>query len=351
MKVALIAQSFSGAGGTARYAQQLLLNLRGMAIPVEGRASHNPFVSYLSSSIALYARWKYLEVKPPELVHLTNAYAPFLLPRRSSSVRVSTWHDLFPLIYGGLLDRQTFSVGMLNYSRSDALIFNSEETMLKLKAFLESCHIKKVSSSSGYQKPSRVIWLGVPDAFMKRKPWDGPRKDLAFVGVLHNRHKDLLGLLTVFAEVRASRACRLHLFTPAYDAGLALTKAKEMGIHRDLVFHQSASDEQLAIELSKVSALLHVVRAEGFGLTILEALSVGTPVLLPKEAEVPGVTAKYASRVSFSKLADSAVRALDRGAQAPPEAVAYARSFTWSRTAQETLKFYEELLDQKTLKR
>jgi len=337
-RFALVAQSFSGNSGTGRYARELLIRMGNQAISVEGESPFpsSPSLSYFSSFMSIYARWKSVEGRV-KLVHLTNAYAPFALPEKASMTRISTWHDLFPLTYGGITDRLVFSLGLLNYSRSDGLLFNSEETRDKLFFYLKAHGIDA-------DKPSKVVWPGVAAAFIDAEPRKGPRRDLAFVGVLHNKHKDMRGLLSTFEKIRKEREVKLHVFTSAYDASLVLKESVRMGLQGHVLVHVGVDDRGLADWLSRCSALLHVVRAEGFGIPILESLAVGTPVLLPLEADVPAVTARYATRGKLEELPDLAVKLIDEGKPAPPFATEYAKGFTWDKAVKETIDFYEELM-------
>ncbi|MGV8885166.1 MAG: glycosyltransferase family 4 protein [Microbacteriaceae bacterium] len=63
-----------------------------------------------------------------------------------------------------------------------------------------------------------------------------------------------------------------------------------------LQFHDGASDQEYAVALSQAVALVTASRNEGFGLPLVEAMSVGTPVIvsdIPVFREVGGVAPLY----------------------------------------------------------
>ncbi|WP_449462489.1 glycosyltransferase [Tardisphaera miroshnichenkoae] len=330
MRVAIAAQGFKG--GTGRYAKELIKRLNGAYAPVLGVEAGGGLTSYALSFPIMSARALALKERV-DLIHLTSSYVPMALPAGAKAVM--TWHDLFPLEYGGIADRGLFLLSMRNYEKASGMIFNSEETREELRAYAEAREVWDAS------KLERVIPLGVAEAFLKVDPFSSERSDLAFVGLVHNRHKDLTGLMRVFSRIRKERDCALHVFTSRADSRLVLSESEKFGVRRSVVIHADLSDGLLAHALSRVAALLHVVKAEGFGLPILESLAVGTPVLVPSSARIPKVTSAYAMVADENGLVDRAIELLDKRRHAGSAAVSYARGFTWDKTVEMTVAFYQ----------
>jgi glycosyltransferase involved in cell wall biosynthesis len=109
-------------------------------------------------------------------------------------------------------------------------------------------------------------------------------------------------------------------------------------------------DDDLPALYSGAAALVYPSLIEGFGLPVLEAMRCGTPVLTSSTSSLPEVggeaalyvdphnvdgiaAALYKLATQPSLRADLAARGLQRAAL-----------FTWTRTAEQTLHVYEELL-------
>jgi glycosyltransferase involved in cell wall biosynthesis len=105
-----------------------------------------------------------------------------------------------------------------------------------------------------------------------------------------------------------------------------------------LEFHDGVSDDQYARLLESAHALVHASLDEGFGIPLVEAMSVGTPVVvsdIPIFREIGGTAGLYADPRDPSAFA-AAVRALDdptewqeRSARAREQ----ARLFDWEASA------------------
>ena len=95
-------------------------------------------------------------------------------------------------------------------------------------------------------------------------------------------------------------------------------------------------DEDLRRVVAGASALVLPSRDEGFGLTVLEALAAGTPVVasdLPVLREVGGTTVAYAPVGDVEGFATALSAVLDVPAD-PAVLRAQAAGFTWQRSAE-----------------
>ena len=85
---------------------------------------------------------------------------------------------------------------------------------------------------------------------------------------------------------------------------------------------------------------------EGFGLTALEAMASGTPVVASNAGALPEITAGAAVLVDPlhpAAIADGIIRCVDERAQLSAAGLARARGFSWERCAAETAAVYKEL--------
>ena len=144
--------------------------------------------------------------------------------------------------------------------------------------------------------------------------------------------------------VRAAAALpgyELHLLSRVGDAERARLAA--LAPQATLVFHNGVSDEEYVSLLSSATALVTTSLDEGFGIPLVEAMSLGIPVLvsdIPIFREIGGDAAGYVPPLEPDALA-AAVRALE----APGEwlrrsrlSVVQAGRFTWAESAERLLR-------------
>jgi glycosyltransferase involved in cell wall biosynthesis len=194
----------------------------------------------------------------------------------------------------------------------------------------------------------RVVPVGVRSAF-----FDPPAPSrvgdpyVVFMGNLELR-KGVDVLLDAFEVVhRSMPGARLVLIgqpsvgwevTAAKHAGLLSNAAKAVG-YRD--------DAEAASLIAGARAMVYPSRYEGFGMPPLEAMACGTRVIASTAASLPEVCGTHATYVppdDIGALAEAITTAL--ATEPDPGAIAaarkHARSFSWERTATETLRVYAD---------
>lgn len=130
---------------------------------------------------------------------------------------------------------------------------------------------------------------------------------------------------------------------------LSMLKAKNL---LDTVLQLTGSDYKLAQLLSHAEALVYPSSHEGFGLTPLEAMSVGCPVVACQSGALPevlGDAAIFFSPGSIDELARALVevRLQSTREQLIPKGVLRSHKFSWGRTAELTAEFYSEVVTPK----
>lgn len=123
-----------------------------------------------------------------------------------------------------------------------------------------------------------------------------------------------------------------------------------------VVFHNGVTDEEYAGLLRTATALVSLSRAEGYGLPLVEAMALGTPVVasdIPIFREVGGEAASYVDPGSPVQFAD-AVRALQdpvRWADASRRSVVRAGEFTWEQSARQLVDVAHGIVARRRWKR
>ncbi len=196
----------------------------------------------------------------------------------------------------------------------------------------------------------RVIAPGVT----RRSPGTAPRDPLVlFSGSIFNRRR-LPSTLTAFAAATAARPeARLVIAGadrsyPALDLpGLAA----EAGVGARVEIRNYVSEEELESLYARAAVFVFLSEYEGFGLTPLEALSAGIPIVVldtPIAREVYGDAAWYVPRESDVRSAATAIRTLledpTRGAALLAHAPAVLARYSWDTAADQTLAGIEGIV-------
>ena len=192
----------------------------------------------------------------------------------------------------------------------------------------------------------RIVPLGYdPALLIAGEPLRPPRPFLLYAGN-HRPHKNLRLLYEAWAALPEAVALDLEV-TGADDPAARATYARARG---ELRFLGLLPATELARRYRAALAYVHPALAEGFGIPMLEALAVGTPVLASATA-VPALLEPYAK--TFSPHDALALRALLMDVATDPapyrrraaEGSVALRAYTWDRFAAGTAAMYREVVD------
>ncbi|PHM07757.1 hypothetical protein CK516_25020 [Nostoc sp. 'Peltigera malacea cyanobiont' DB3992] len=110
------------------------------------------------------------------------------------------------------------------------------------------------------------------------------------------------------------------------------------------------SNELVALFYSKADVFVYPSHYEGFGLPVLEAMTLGAPVISSNTSSIPEVTGDAAILVDPNnpvQLAEAILKVIS-DSQLRQELInkgkARAKLFSWERTAKETLNAYRTLI-------
>lgn len=211
-----------------------------------------------------------------------------------------------------------------------------------------------VRSRLSPRAPITVTAEGLPSAYLavglKRSPQKNPK--VLYIGSLYP-HKNLhvvLQALRVLPEFTLQVVSARSIFVDQLEK-----QAKQLGVWKQVEVLGFQTDQQVVELAQKATALIQPSLAEGFGLTGLEGMALGVPVVasdLPVFQEVYGEFATYFPRHDAVVLSET----LRKIAKHPPThtrlaaAQTYARRFSWDTTAQKTWAILEKSWKQRYAK-
>jgi glycosyltransferase involved in cell wall biosynthesis len=173
------------------------------------------------------------------------------------------------------------------------------------------------------------------------------------VGDLHERRNLATVLDAVIAARRHFGALpALSLVLAGVDRGIAAglsAIAAEAGAEDAVHTLGPVGEAQLHVLYRCASALVYPSRYEGFGLPLIEAMAVGTPVIASRAGSIPEVVGEAAILLDPDDTpgwTDAIVRVVnDDGLRTRLRESGLARAavFTWSRTARTTMDVYHHV--------
>jgi glycosyltransferase involved in cell wall biosynthesis len=270
----------------------------------------------------------------PALTHYPTIYVP--LYRRAPYV--ATVHDLIhlelPKLFGWGTALHYALVAQPMLRGAALLVMGDQRTALLCERLL-----------GVPRERTRVVPLGYDPALLD--PPDEPlrpARPYLFYAGNHRPHKNLSTLYQAWAALPPAIELDLVCTGPDDPAARAAF-ARSNGTLR---FVGELTPRELARRYRAAFAYVHPALAEGFGIPMLEALVLGTPVVASATA-VPAIVAPYA--VTFPAQDVLALRAalVDLAANPAPhrrlaaEGSTATRAYTWDRFAAATAAVYREV--------
>lgn len=267
----------------------------------------------------------------PRLVHVPTLYVPRVVP----APLVVTIHDLIHLEFPQYQKRKVapyWRAVVAPVLRGARAVLTDDEATVPLLARYAGVRPERV----------RVIPLGVDVPDPLPPPARRARPFLFYAGN-HRAHKDLSTLLRAWSAL-----------PPRYEVDLVLTGDPEPALAArraggELVFLGACDDATVWAHHRGAVAYVHPALREGFGLPLLEALRVGTPVVAATTATPQAVRpwVREFPPGDADALAERLAALLDAPSDARAEAhraAAATAGLTWERTVASTAAVYRELL-------
>lgn len=291
-----------------------------------------------------------------DLFHSPTMSLPLTYPKTT----VVTAHDLAIFVNPAWFPSQIFSTRLLvpqALKRAKKIIAVSQSTKNDLKEIFNVSGRKVTIVHEGVSTQK----LNLKDKHVNVfKKFGLGRRYLLFVGTLEAR-KNLIGLIETFAALVETK--------PKLMAGVELVLAGAVGFKGDDVIEKIQAlklqkrvhyigyvthNEKMNL-MSNALAFVFPSLYEGFGLPVLEAMNLGTPVITSKISSLPEISGEAALLVDPEDAADLAAgieriisddklrrKLIDRGLK-------QAKAFSWMVAARETINVYKSVLKDKLI--
>ena len=276
---------------------------------------------------------------------IVQSFHPLLIPSIGAQSAV-TVHDLdflhHPERTSAEIRRDYPELARDHSARAALVVVNSEDTARSVVSSLNVGRDRIVVC-----RPGVPSWIGAP--VDRRPPEDGY---VLFVGTLEPR-KNLGALLDAWVDLaaRLPRLPRLRVaggVRPGGEAWVERMRRAPLAAHVDYVGYVVGADRRAMYEGARLVVLpsFH----EGFGLPVLEAMSLGIPVVTSNRGALPEVVGDAGLMVEAEDrraLADAIHAVLtdeDRAAAMSARGVARAREYDWDRAARALYDAYTGLM-------
>ena len=297
---------------------------------------------------ALNFAWHRLEWPPVETfagaVDIAHSLHPLLMPSRNAA-QVVTVHDLdfldHPERTRAEIRRDYPRLTLAHTRRADLVVTNSEHTA------------RMVTSRLGVEQHRVAVCRpGAPAGWKPREPPQhaGP---ILFVGTIEPR-KNLPALFAAYERVVSSNAAAPPLVLAGKEveqsAGILATLHNRPLLAGRVRHLGYVSDDERYALYCEASMLVLPSLDEGFGMTALEAMHVGVPVVASDRGALPEVVGD--AGVLVDPLNEGAVASAIAALLADPArrvscaqaGQRRAREFTWTASAAQLLAAYREAL-------
>jgi glycosyltransferase involved in cell wall biosynthesis len=268
-----------------------------------------------------------------DVLHCTSSSAPMWTP----VPMVMTVHDIIPLL--GIDGHNV--VAETRFVRGLARGFRLARSIIAVSGHTKSDLVQRFPWSEGRV---HVIHWGSPPSCSPVPPATDPPYLLAFGGSSPRKN-------TAFTLARFARAAKpiadvqleiVGVSEASYRSHL-LVLAEQFGVANRVHVRGFVDETWLAAALARSTAVLYLSRYEGFGLPLLEAIALGTPVIASNSSSIPEVLGDPAACFDLEEpvaienaIARVATDPEERRRRLDAQTRALAR-FNWNDTAIKTL--------------
>lgn len=312
-------------------------------LQIPGRIS-NLFYDYFPDQFANYLENR---LNKPNLVHGTNYY---IFPFKEAK-KVITIHDITLLKFPDYIDgvvKQYYKRIAKCLDWADLIITVSESSKEDIVDYLNVSpkKIKVIPLASRFSSICTPKKADHSFSLEEYQPF------LLFVGNIEPR-KNIIGIIKAFNFLKKEYKID-HKLVIVGQKGWKYTNTlnamKESNWHHQIYHLDYVSDSELLELYKKASLLVYPSFYEGFGLPVVEAMTLGTPVVTSNNSALAEIAKEGALLVNpnnYLDLAHSILEVITHNGlrnHLIEKGQIRAKDFSWERTAKQTIETYLSLL-------
>lgn len=281
------------------------------------------------------------------------------LPIFKRSKTVVTVHDVIPLVFPKYFPRGvrgSFNLFLqkMALKNINAVITDSENSKNDIEKYLSieklKIHVAHLAAARAFKKIENKKLINRVTI-----KYNLPQDFVLFVGDL-NWNKNILNLLEAvkISKKKIVLVGKSFLNTNLLEAKLVRDKISKLELKNKVIFTGFVKTEELVAlyNTAKVTCLPSIY--EGFGLPVIESMACATPVICSNNsslAEVGGNAVIYCDPLNPKDIA-SKINLIfnlepEKRVDLEKKSIKQANTFSWQKTAEETVKVYLSLLQTK----
>ncbi len=314
-----------------------------------------PFIDSINFYVSFYLYAKFSKLNKYDIVHNLNPTNP--IKKSNVNILITTIHDLVQIYYPNLIYGAFDEIPYVGYFLKSAVYLDTKIQVFALKHNLNlsnyfianSTQTKNELLEYGIEKNKIFITpMGVDERFLENNHKFNlhqyfnvgylgglvPKKNIKFIFDSSKYTDDK----TIIFSIYGQKTNYFNLLFKYYSKYKNMSKIKFRGF---------VPENKLVDIYDSFDVFVFPSLHEGFGQPILEAQARGLPVIIYKYGKIPKEVRKYCFEAeSPEHMAQIIMQLKENGynEKLQKKATAYARSFTWKKTAQKTLNVYKSIL-------
>jgi glycosyltransferase involved in cell wall biosynthesis len=238
--------------------------------------------------------------------------------------------------------------------RAGKIIAVSEHTKKDIMKFFGTPEKKINVVHNGVEMRKDIDLVKPEDKEAVKKKFDIKQEFILFIGTIQPR-KNVDGLVRAFDKLRATKIFTDYQLVIAggrgWDYEGIFKLVRKLALTKKVIFTDYVTKRDKIRLLNAASLFVFPSLYEGFGLSILEAMQQGTPVITSDITSMPEVAGKAGLLVnprSVSDIANGIKKVLTDDKQRDKmirSGYKNAEKFSWEKCAKETLMAYKEVFE------